>query len=58
MWSEVTFSFLDGNKFGMMKNDEKQSKTMKTLKNNEKRRKTKKTMKNNKKDEIRTFVVN
>ena len=42
----------------MMKNDEKQSKTMKTLKNNEKRRKTKKTMKNNKKDEIRTFVVN
>ena len=46
MWSEVTFSFLDGNKFGMMKNDEKQSKTMKTLKNDEK---WWKTLKNNEK---------
>ena len=46
----------------MMKNDEKQSKTMKTLKNGEKTMKNdekqRKTMKNNKKDEIRTFVVN
>ena len=43
----------------MIKNDEKQSKTMKnvekTMKNDGKQRKT---MKNNKKDEIRTFVVN
>ncbi len=43
----------------MIKNDEKQSKTMKnvekTMKNDGKQRKT---MKNNKKDERRTFVVN
>ena len=42
-WSEVTVSVLNGNKFGMIKNDEKQSKTMKnvekTMKNDGKQRK-------------------
>ena len=37
-WSEVPVSVLNGNKFGMMKNDEKQTKTKK---NHEKLRKTK-----------------
>ena len=51
-WSEVPVSVLNGNKFGMMKNDEKQTKTKK---NHEKLRKTKR---NDEKNDLRTFVVN
>ena len=48
-WSEVTVSVLNGNKFGMMKNDEKRRKTMK------REEKLWKTKKNN---YSRTVVVN